>query len=35
MRMKAALEAKRVLNREPPRNCVNQEWLKSNTTERF
>jgi len=28
MRMKAALEAKRVLNGERPRNCVNNEWLK-------
>lgn len=35
MRMKAALEAKRVLNGKPPRNCVNHEWLKTNKVERF
>ncbi|MBN2012324.1 C-terminal binding protein [candidate division KSB1 bacterium] len=27
MRMKAAMEAKRILNGQPPRNCVNREWL--------
>lgn len=29
MRVKAALEVKRVLQGEAPRNCVNKPWLRS------
>lgn len=33
MRYKAALEAKRILNGEAPRNCVNQKWLERGAVE--
>jgi C-terminal binding protein len=32
MREKAALEIRRVLTGEPPRNCVNRQWLRAAIT---